>query len=108
VQIHWENASVHGRIPKGGKESMKVHPFFACQKDQRIYIEVEALQDVPKVILQPVIQGRHSMFSQCVGCRYSDLKDVISREAKGCFPTIVKMGFCELRFEEVPNTEDGE
>ncbi len=64
---------------------MKVRPFFACKKDQRIYIEVEALQDVPKAILQPVIRGRHSMFSECIGCRYPDLKDVISREAKTVF-----------------------
>lgn len=80
---------------------MKVRSFYACRKGQRIYIEVEALQDVPKKIWQPVIQGSTSMFAECLGCRYPDLKDVINREAKGHFPTIAKMGFCVLSFEEV-------
>ena len=80
---------------------MKVRPFYACKKDKRLYVEVDALDDVPKLIKQPVIQGKSRTFSECEGCRYVELKDVISREKKGVFPVLGKIGYCYLYFEGV-------
>lgn len=85
---------------------MKARPFYSCRKDQRIYIEVDPLQDVTQIISQPVIQGGTCMFAECRGCRYPEMRDVISQNGRGRFPVIKKMGFCELRFEGIP--EDGE
>jgi len=71
---------------------------YICPKGQRIFVEMDESQEVPKTIKQPRIPGRYETFRRCLKCGYEKNENVIYPGGEGKFPTIQKMSYCLMEF----------